>query len=552
MATQKLLPIFISSINGGMNDKDAPWILSENVVELAENLDISRLGQASRRNGVADYGMRTDKPYGLWRAHDGVLDQESLFSIYAGNIYITTAQGEMNQRASGVSMADSLHQTHQARHAGRVATFINSAQVADSNASLASSLTVITDNNLYTQAISMAPRCAVWWQNRMWCADNVRSQTEETLWWSELEDGIQYSTFNTALIESGKGGRIKALLPIRAAAAPQMLVFKERAVAVIETYWGSSSSLIPIAADALDPIRSSIKLVTENAGCVATNSIQFVPGAPGGDVYFLSIDGVRAISRAADDTLSGAGIPLSDPIQSTVDRINFEHADKAVSAVYKDSYYLAVPLDGAIENTHILQFNMKEPGWSIHTWKAKALAVSRLNQTQNQMWMQYNTSTFDCSVSAQASGYHLFQCFTNLDDPDSTPVIFKHASRAFIGKDVNRKKRWDHISVLFRNDSTATMTVALEYNVDNSSWVTFASLVAGGTADGSVVLGETPLPWGLLSGLLQRKKFSLSDISTAYTLQLRMTGQSDLAQPVFFNTGVYVEELSDEFDNETT
>jgi hypothetical protein len=535
-----------------MNDDDAPWLIEENQSPLLQNVDIDDIGQTSRRGGVADFGSHDTGPHGLWRAFDAVLGQEALFSIYNREIHITSAQGVINQRACGVSMTDTLHQAWPARYLGRQATFINTAQVADSNASLASLLTVITDDNQFTQNVSMAPHCSVWWQNRLWVADNPHELTEETLWWSELEDGLSYSNFNAALIESGVGGRITALQPIRAQTAPQMLVFKERAIAVVETYWGSSSSLIPIAADALDPIRSSIKLITANAGCVATNSVQFTPGAPGGDVYFLSLDGIRAISRAQDDTLSGAGIPLSQPIQDTIDRINFEHADKAVSAVHKDAYYLAVPLDGAVENTHILQFNMRKPGWRVHTWAAKALAVTRLNQQQDQLWMQYNSITFDSSTTAAASGYHLFQTFTNLNDVNSVPVIPQIVSRAFIGNNLNLKKRWDHVSVFFRNDASETMTIALEYNLNNSSWITFASMVAGGELGDGVVLGETPLPWGIRTGLFRRMKFSLSDINPGYTLQLRMTGQSDLSQPVFYNFGLVAEMLNDTFDNETT
>ena len=422
MPTQKLLPVFVSSIDGGMNDNDQPWLLPENVSELVENLVVDNVGARSRRAGVGDFGSRTDNPFGIWRAQDDTLGQEALFSIYEGKIFVTGSQGVLTQRAAGVSMTETLHQAHEARYLGRAATFINTSQVGDSDPSLASNLVVITDDNLSTQQVSMAPRCAAWWQNRLWAADNVHNQTADTLWWSSLEDGLSFSSFNTAKIEGGIGGRITALQPIRSTTAPQMLVFKERAIAVIETYWGANSALIPIAADQLDAIKSSIRLVTANAGCVATNSVQFVPGAPGGDVYFLSFDGVRAIGRASDDTLNGAGIPLSFTIQGTMDRLNFEHADKAVSVVHRDSYYLAVPLDGAVENTHILQFNMRKPGWTIHSWDAKALVQARLTQTQQQIWMQSNNTTFDCGITAQTSGFHLFQLFTGRIDPDSLPV----------------------------------------------------------------------------------------------------------------------------------
>lgn len=551
MPTQRATPIFIQSLDGGMNDFDSPWLIREDQAQLIQNFQLEKRGELKKRGGVADFGMREDAPWGCFAAFDDAIGQEGVYTIYEGNLYVTTAQGVLNQRACGISLANTIHMAQTGRYQARKATFLSSAQVADSDATLASLLTIIQDRGLQTQNVSMAPRCIAWWQNRLWCADNVHELTEETLWWSELEDGMSYSNFNTALIESGKGGRITALQPVRSQTAPQMLVFKEDAIAVVETYWGSSSSLIPIAADALDPIKSSIRLVTDNAGCIATNSVQFTPGAPGGDVYFLSRDGVRAIARTqGDDTLSGAGIPLSQDIQDTIDRINFEHADKAVSAVFDDKYYLAVPLDGAVENTHILEFNMRKPGWTIHTWAAKGLAVSPMNQTSDQMWMQYNSITLDSGATAEVSGYHLFQCFSGLIDPNSTPVIGTLATRADIGREMNLQKKWDHISIFFRNDSSETMTWALEYNIDNSSWVTFASLMAAGEPGGGVVLGDTPLPWGVKTGIFRRYKFSMSDFDPGYTLQIRMTGQSDLAVPKFYNFGFASTTLNDTYDNE--
>jgi hypothetical protein len=187
------------------------------------------------------------------------------------------------------------------------------------------------------------------------------------VWWSELGDGLSYSSLNTLQIEPGIGGHVQQLFPLRGF-TPSIVVFKERAIATIEPYWGSSSHLIPAAGDALDTLKTNIRLIANGTGCVAPLSVQFVPGGPGGDIYFLAKDGVRALTRANDDTISGVSKPISDSILTTIRRINFSYAHKVVSAVLDTRYHLAVPLDGATDNTHVLTFDFETEAWSVQTW----------------------------------------------------------------------------------------------------------------------------------------------------------------------------------------
>lgn len=547
-------PIFVQSlsVHDGMNDKDAPWLLAPTQSVLLENLDIRKKGQRTRRKGVASIGARTDNPFGMWRAIDSTLDKESLFGIYSGQVYILPGAGVVDERASSFSLTDTLHIGVEGRYLGRLCTYICSAQVADSAPSEASLIAVITDNNQATQrssnANAVAPRCAAWFQGRLWVADNVLTETEETIWWSELDDGLSYSNTNSIQPEPGIGGRITSLLALRGF-SPSLVIFKSRAIVVLEPRWGASSALIPAAADALDTVLTNVRLISANIGCVATKSVQFMPGAPGGDIWFLTRDGVRAITRAQDDTIAGVTPPVSDPIKTTIERINFAFAHKAVSAFHDGVYYLAVPLDGATENSHVLAFDMNQPGWTINTWSPKDVVSAITDQTSQEFWMQYNETTGDCSNSSVTDAFHMFKGFAGLLDPSGVPVIYQEQTRGFVPSEQLRlKHKWDRLTMTFKNDTTETCVMALLYNVDNQGFNTFASLAFGGSPD-DPILGDTPLPWSVTPGVTRTFKFNLDSAPPGYHIQIAYAGQSDLSVPTVFDITVGSRPVVHEFDN---
>lgn len=546
MALETPLVVQTLSLHGGMNDKDKPWLLAEHVGQLVQNLDISRVGGRKRRTGVSDIGGRGDGPGGLFVQFDTTQNQEALFAVYGGQVYIAPGAGVLQERASAVSLTSMLHMGVSGRYAGRRSSYVLSAHVDDSDVSLASLLMVLTDDNQYSQQASVAPRCAAWFQNRLWIAHNARAQNEETLWWSSLGDGLLYSSFNTLLIEPGVGGRITALLPIRGL-TPQLIIFKERAIGVLEPKWGSNG-FFPQAADALDTANSRFRLLTENAGCVATLSVQYVPGAPAGDIYFLARDGVRAISRAADDTIAGVSIPVSSPIQTTVDRINLTYAHKAVSAVFDNKYHVAVPLDGATENTHVLSFDLLTGAWFLQSWRPKAFAVARMTEQQTRLWQQYRDQTGDCSVTGLQTAYHIFKSFSGLLDPSGVPVIYQEDSRQFNFDTFEHKKRWAWGSLSVLNEATVTCVMGLQYNLDNSGWVTLTTAVFGPSIQ-DPILGVTPLPWGPGTASFRTVKFSLEDVDPGYMIALRYIGQSDLSVPTVAKTTLAARPIRTEFDN---
>ena len=100
-------------------------------------------------------------------------------------------------------------------------------------------------------------------------------------------------------------------------------------------------------------------VITPDLGCAARGSIAQVANK----VIFLSDQGVYALEFIDEYNLRGLEVPLSESISPIMNRINQSYIDKAVGTYFDNRYYLAVPLDGAIENSAILVYNFITAGW---------------------------------------------------------------------------------------------------------------------------------------------------------------------------------------------
>ena len=108
-----------------------------------------------------------------------------------------------------------------------------------------------------------------------------------------------------------------------------------------------------------DLATASVRLLTNEVGCLARKSIIQV----GNRVLFLSDNGVYSTEFIDEYNLRGTGTPLSESINSTVQRINKNHADKSVAVYFDNRYYIAVPLDNSTENNAILVYNFLNQQW---------------------------------------------------------------------------------------------------------------------------------------------------------------------------------------------
>lgn len=142
------------------------------------------------------------------------------------------------------------------------------------------------------------------------------------------------------------GGSNDFIVGIEPFTEDTLLVFARRSVHKLT---GVSGSLNDVA----------VNVVTPDLGCTARKSITQV----GSKILFLSDRGVYMLEYFDQYNLRGSDIPLSEPIQPIIDRINVNNMDKAVGVYFNNRYWLALALDGNSENSHIVIYNFINQGW---------------------------------------------------------------------------------------------------------------------------------------------------------------------------------------------
>jgi len=104
---------------------------------------------------------------------------------------------------------------------------------------------------------------------------------------------------------------------------------------------------------------ASTKLLTNEVGCVARQSIVQV----GNRVIFLSDNGVYGTEFLDEYNLRGTETPLSEPINESIKRINRDQWSKSVAVYFDNRYFIAVPVNGSLENNVVLIYNFLNKQW---------------------------------------------------------------------------------------------------------------------------------------------------------------------------------------------
>ena len=226
---------------------------------------------------------------------------------------------------------------------------------------------------------------------------------------------------------------------------------------------------VHLITDSLDLKTSVVTLLTNDLGCIARESIQQV----GSLIIFLSDNGVYALDFEDLYNLRGRDMPLSEKINPSIKRINFDYADKAQGVYFDNRYYLAVPIDGALKNNAVFIFNFLNKEWeSIDTvdderWDYLYLVIAGIGSTRGVYVvnrrggihkLDNNDTGTDAIISEVGGSQQLIV----------TPSIA--VSRSYTGSTMDRKtwKRWEaHIESSTGTQSDANLSVITE-NVDDT------------------------------------------------------------------------------------
>lgn len=146
--------------------------------------------------------------------------------------------------------------------------------------------------------------------------------------------------------------------------------FKTNSIYIVSNIYGNMADI-------------TLDEVTREYGAVGKNSIVQV----GDDVVFLSSKkGVTSLGVAQHGKVSAVDVPMSEPIQPLIDRINWNAASGAAAAYHNNRLYMAVPLDGSSssqENNAILVFDYLAGGWAGYD-TGNAIKVKTFLETTHQ------------------------------------------------------------------------------------------------------------------------------------------------------------------------
>ena len=146
--------------------------------------------------------------------------------------------------------------------------------------------------------------------------------------------------------------------------------FKTNSIYIVSNIYGNMADI-------------TLDEITREYGAVGKNSIVQV----GDDVVFLSSKkGVTSLGVAQHGKVSAVDVPMSEPIQPLIDRINWNAASGAAAAYHNNRLYMAVPLDGSSssqDNNAILVFDYLAGGWAGYD-TGNAIKVKTFLETTHQ------------------------------------------------------------------------------------------------------------------------------------------------------------------------
>lgn len=553
---------FLPSADGGVNSRAVAWNLENNQYAEGYNISIEQQGVWKRRRGAASLGGLEARPGGqTW--HTDTDGDTILWGAWGNAIYRSTGGGAWNEKASGVSLLPNvLHQFVEGIYldsnylANQYRAIYGCQCVPSSQTTETSRLFVFRGDDVSavaqaTQQESYAPQCLAYFQGRLWKGNDQLDGDGNDLSWSELDDGLTFSPANQLSIEPGVGGKVTAIFPVRGT-SPRLVVFKESAVAILNPRWGSSSALIPGAGDELDTLTSSIQLVTDQIGCVATKSLTTAPSFGAGDVLFLARDGVRSLSRAADDTLSGVGPRITEQIPAWIARINWQAAHKAVATVYDNAYHLAIAMDGSAENNFVLRMELTTGAWSLHTWDARDMVAAPITGEERFLFQNNTGFTEESSVTGLPSSqiFNMYRGYSSDTDPGASYVPYELVTKAFVFQNPKVEKRFDRLMFLGTVDASETHHMRIAYRVDFKNWETLATEVVFGVPGTEITLGTTPLTWEPPTQKMIQRRVGLQNVNSGTMIQVRFSGSRDEAQPQIYYADVEADHQQQLFDNE--
>jgi len=211
---------------------------------------------------------------------------------------------------------------------------------------------------------------------------------------------------------------------------------------------------------------AGVQLLTSEVGLVARKSVQQI----GDQIVFLSDNGVYGASFQDLYNLRGNSVPMSQPIQNTINRINKNYAKNAVSAYFGNRYYLAVPLDDSVVNNAILVFNFLNRQWeSVDTvddanWEVTNLIVGGDGSARSIYAVNKNGGVHQIDARTDDKD----RIITVVGGAQVDKVIQGEANTRGYNLDTTDRKKWNSMELHIESSSDNTSDLTIDAEFENS------------------------------------------------------------------------------------
>jgi hypothetical protein len=239
---------------------------------------------------------------------------------------------------------------------------------------------------------------------------------DDAVYISDANDYTRYQpVLQTFRINQGSSDRCVAIVKFN---DNTLIIFKDRSIYAVNNAYGNFQD-------------ATLDLITDQFGLAAADSVAHC----GSDLLFLSEHGVMSLRQTEQNKLQCVNLPLSDPIQPLIDRINWRYAADAYAAYWENKYYIAVPLDDAEqlgpELTYVQQRFITVPDTIVvpvtsggtYRWQMGELETSLTNGTE--------TLTYSADFVAQGSTVTITSSGENLLS-SSLKRIYKGVNNAIL------------------------------------------------------------------------------------------------------------------------
>lgn len=164
-------------------------------------------------------------------------------------------------------------------------------------------------------------------------------QNRNTIYASDLLDASVWDDANSIVIGGDDGDEITAIVPFY---SNRLVVFKKSKVFQI--------TIPPDMTSAADWL---VEVLTTTTGCAAERTALQVNS----DIFFLSTDGIRTITRSVADDFTTVGLPISEIVKDVIANINLSAIGNATAIFHDNRYFLSIPTESSDTNDTILVYN---------------------------------------------------------------------------------------------------------------------------------------------------------------------------------------------------